>query len=242
MDPVDPPQELIALVGAADTWLGAAERRGDRWWRTPEHRIVAFGHRTRLGVGAVSTVVDITVDGIRWIATEVPAGASAATPEQHYRPDALPEQLGTALRAVHDRSIADAAADALGEVRTDLDRRLADGSIDPAALPEPYRRHPADRLCSLVFDGLEDRIGDAAPVRLHGDPVVDRFWAAPDGAVTVVDGRDDLVGDRHLDLAVAHRSIHDVYGPAAVFQFYEAYGLDPDLVILDRATLAALLR
>ena len=48
-----------------------------------------------------------------------------------------------------------------------------------------------------------------------------------------------IVSDRHLDLAVLHHSIHTTLGAEAVFSFYEAYGSDPSLVLLDRYVIAA---
>ena len=75
---------------------------------------------------------------------------------------------------------------------------------------------------------------------VHGRPTLDRFFIDPSGATTLVDGPLGR-GDAHLDLAVTHRQVHDVLGPGAVFEFYDGYGTEPDLVLLDRFTLAGLL-
>jgi aminoglycoside phosphotransferase len=48
-----------------------------------------------------------------------------------------------------------------------------------------------------------------------------------------------MAADRHFDLAVLHRSVHDLLGPEAVFRLYDAYGLEPDLIRLDHYILAS---
>ena len=45
------------------------------------------------------------------------------------------------------------------------------------------------------------------------------------------------VADRHLDLAIIHRSLQAAFGAEAVFGFYQGYGHTPKLVALDHYLL-----
>ncbi len=59
---------------------------------------------------------------------------------------------------------------------------------------------------------------------------VDRMLLSDGEVVDIGGGPFGLMADRHLDLAVLHHSLHLTLGADAVFGFYEAYGIDPDLV------------
>lgn len=225
--PVDPPASITDGLPPIETWIPQLDDDLGRSWTAGDHRVV--------DAGPLSATPGWSVD-------DAPAGARADRPDLHPRPDALVHHLGVCLRRFHDAPL-DAAPDrpALELVRTRLRDRLAAGAIEASSLPEPYRRHPAERLVELVDVGLDERLADRPMVPVHGGPVLGRFLVTPAGATTLVDGPIG-VGDAHLDLAICHRQVHEVMGPGAVFEFYDGYGIDADLVLLDRFTLAALLR
>ena len=112
--------------------------------------------------------------------------------------------------------------------------------IDPASLPEPYDRYEADRLVEIWSDGALPESYESNSVVLAGSLTIDRMFLT-DGELTGLSGDFGLVGDRHLDLAVVQHSIHRQLGAEAVFGLYEAYGSDPNIVVLDHYVLAGLL-
>ena len=182
----------------------------------------------------------------RWLVTAVPQGQPADRPERHPDPDELVTAVGSGLRALHDlaspsrRLVAQAVAgvDGPSTVAQRCRDAVRDGLVDPARLPEPYRRHRPERLLELFLAaGAEP--GDDQPVACHGAATLARFRVAG-GRFSGFDRLEaPLLADRHLDLATLHLDLQAVFGPDAVFRFYEAYGRDPDLVRLDRHVLAA---
>lgn len=120
-----------------------------------------------------------------------------------------------------------------------LEELLLDGRLDTTNLPEPYRRYPAAELVEM-WRRWPAPVTPAAPaVCSVGRLTVDRMLLSEGEVVGIGGGEFGLVADRHLDLAVLHNSLHLSLGAEAVFGFYEAYGMDPDLVLLDRYVLCA---
>lgn len=170
-----------------------------------------------------------------------PVGAPASLIDNLGSPEGVIALIGRSLRALHDTPV-DAAPfpDAWPMLDAELGRRLADGAIDPTALPDPYRRYDAARLVEMWREGRPD-LGDEPPVLCHGWPSLDRIIVDRTELVGFL-GVDRLcVGDRHVDLAVVHQSLQDTIGGEAAFIFYDAYGIDPNVVRLDHHLFAALL-
>ncbi len=198
----------------------------------------------------------VGVDG-PWLVTSRPEGIPADRPERHPEPAGLAPLIGQGLRALHTVDIAgrrpggevvgSEEADGRGSDGRGSDgwhavvarcrRALRVGSINPLSLPPPYDRYQADRLIEML-EAVEPR-EEVGPVLCHGWPTLDRLLV--DGArFGGFDGFESLiVTDPHLDLAVAHLGIAEVLGPEAVFGLYEGYGVEPDVLRLDRAILAA---
>jgi aminoglycoside phosphotransferase len=71
----------------------------------------------------------------------------------------------------------------------------------------------------------------------HGRPLAGHVLVGPTGPAGLIALDRLAVVDRHRDLAVVHRHLQTLFGGEAVFAFYQGYGLDPDLIRLDRAIL-----
>ncbi|MDH3683382.1 MAG: hypothetical protein OEV40_25970, partial [Acidimicrobiia bacterium] len=114
---------------------------------------------------------------------------------------------------------------------------VAAGRVDAAALPSPYDRYDPGRLVTVIHETRPSSEPSDDLVVCHGTPVVPNLFL-DSGRFAGWTGLARLgVADRHADLAVAHRSIHALFGPDAVFGFYEGYGAEPDLVALDHYIL-----
>ncbi|MEZ5410566.1 MAG: phosphotransferase [Acidimicrobiales bacterium] len=251
------PDHAAAAVPLARPWPGLVWAAGDRWvWAAPPG-----SGRARAEAGGLALVGPhlpcpaVVFEHGEWLVTTVPAGHPATRPERQPRPDEVPSAIGAALRRLHDLDPSTVLRSGSGAERLPgsseslvaaILEALAGGAIDPAALPDPYRRYgPAD-LVTIVADGAERsaaaarRAGDAEVVN-HGDPVVGN-WFLDGGELAGVTGLHRAgPADRHLDLAIAYRSITDHFGPEAVFGFVDAYGTDPDLIRLDHHLLVGLL-
>lgn len=263
--PSFPPPVARALVADAPSlavalhrpWPGLVWAVGDRWvWAAPPGSGRAGAEADGLALlDAHLPCPEVVLHHGEWLVTTVPAGHPATEPERQPRPDDVPSAIGAALRRLHDldpaavlsspghRDGPSGSSESLAEAVT---AGLGDGRIDPATLPDPYRRYGAADLAAMVRDGAERsaaaarRAGDAEVVS-HGDPVVGN-WFLDGGEVAGVTGVHRAgLADRHLDLAVAYRSLTDHFGPEAVFGFVDAYGTDPDLVRLDHHLLVSLL-
>ena len=161
-------------------------------------------------------------------------------PDRHAEPGRLAEAMGEGLRRLHVRPVPEPRPGGAGwpGLFAACRHRVESGVVEAAVLPPPYDRHRPDRLLALVADG---RPAAEDEVWCHGRPTARSVW--------VLDGRfagfspprpgESTIADRHLDLAVAHLSVHEVLGPEAVFAFYDAYGRDADLVRLDHYLLIA---
>jgi aminoglycoside phosphotransferase len=185
-------------------------------------------------------VSSLTVQA-NWLQDHVPFAGSdgypADRPDLHGDLDGVAAALGTAMRRLHEIPIADAPLESGWE---HLEQRIADNapSVVAADLPEPYRRYTVARLLELWREG-RPQVEDL--VVCHGDARICNFLMT-DGVVTGMEALGNLcIVDRHFDLAIIQRSLHFDLGPAAVFGFYQGYGVDPDLVRLDHFVLASLL-
>ncbi|MFT7597749.1 MAG: aminoglycoside phosphotransferase [Acidimicrobiales bacterium] len=154
------------------------------------------------------------------------------------RPDRLGDLVSVVglvaeiLLRIHALPIDDAPFDRGWEA---LASRL-DNEVDGAELPEPYCRYDLATLQRLWRDGRPDT---EDLVVCHGSPLLVNMGFG-DGRLTTLARVDHpCVADRHLDLAIAHQSIQQHLGPEAVFAFYDAYGIPPDLVRLDHYVLAS---
>ncbi|MBT8240900.1 MAG: hypothetical protein KJN63_06700 [Acidimicrobiia bacterium] len=165
-------------------------------------------------------------------------GDPADRPDLHGDLPGLPAALGRGLATIHRSVVPPGLQPAdLGElIRTRLDR----GAVTPADMPDPYSRYDPEQLIEIWSQGEERGAGSGAPVCLVGGLTIDRLLIHS-GEVAGVRGAFGLIGDRHLDLAVIQTSIHHTLGAEAVFGFYEAYGSDPNIVLLDQHVLSGML-
>ncbi len=252
-----PDDALPTAVLLTRPWPGLVWAVGDRWvWAAPPGSGRAGAEAAGLAlVGAHLPCPEVVLHHGEWLVTTVPGGLPATEPERQPRPDDVPSAIGAALRRLHDldpsavlRSVDHriGGSDSSESLGARVLAGLAGGAIDPAALPDPYRRYGAVELAAMVRDGAErsaaaaHRAGDAEVVN-HGDPTVGN-WCLDGGGRPGITGRHRAgPADRHLDLAIAYRSISDHFGPEAVFGFVDAYGTDPDLLRLDHHLLVGLL-
>ncbi len=165
-------------------------------------------------------------------------GVPANRPDLHGDLPGLPAALGRGLARIHATPLPSVAN--LTDFGAEIEQRLDAGQIDTATLPEPYDRYEASRLVSIWKSTSAPASYEHQPVPLIGGPTVERLLLT-DGEVSGVSGSFGLIGDRHADLAALQHSIHHSLGPEAVFGFYEAYGRDPNIVVLDQFVLAGLL-
>ncbi len=170
-----------------------------------------------------------------WIVTSRPAGEGAHQPERHGQIGGLAELAGQTLRDLHDASVGEQIDQTGWEVIAD---RVAKSEVEAETLPEPFRRYTRDRLIELWSGG---RPAAEDLVLSHGRPRLENLFVNATAFTGWVEPRYAVVADRHLDLAIAHRSIQDCLGNDAVFRFYEAYGSDPSLVSLEHYLLADLM-
>lgn len=186
-------------------------------------------------------LLDHTDEQGRWLVTSRLAGEPADRFEALGDIQGLVELLGRSLRALHDLDT-DGFPFAAGweAVRADVERRRDRGDIDPTTLPEPYCRYDADRLVELWSEGRPTASEDL--VVCHGAPTMTNFIVDGPNLSGLANVDDLRLADRHLDLAVIHRSLHETLGGESPLIFFDAYGLDPGLVQLDHYVLADMLR
>ncbi|NNF54567.1 MAG: hypothetical protein HKN03_09010 [Acidimicrobiales bacterium] len=166
-----------------------------------------------------------------------PAGVPADRPDLHGDLPGLPAALGRGVARIHATPIPAGAAPF--DIQAAIRDRLAAGLVMTRSMPQPYDRYSAQELGEL-FERLPGGDGGAgAPTCVVGRLTLDRILLAGGEVCGIGGGELGLLVDPHLDLAVLHHSIHTSLGPEAVFGFYEAYGSDPSLVLLDRYVMAA---
>ncbi len=243
-----PPDDVVAAAGATDSWepVETTNERGEHVWFAGDLVIT----RQRLGVGSaqaermrwladhapVAPVEMVASDAdADWVVTRRLSGHPSHRIDSHGDMQGVPATLARALRALHDVPVDptdfpfaigwQAIAD---EVEANIE------ALDPSELPDPYSRYGAERLVE-IWQGGRPPVEDL--VLSHGDPSLPNLIIDP-AVVGWVDLGRLRLADRHLDLAIAHYSIHRNFGPDAVFAFFEAYEIDPDLVRLDHYLLA----
>lgn len=256
MEPTPP--AAVADVLGDHRWdrLEATSPSGSVVWRVGPHHVKHLpAGEPGPGVGAEAArlrwlgphlpapeVVVVSDDdgGGGWLVTATLPGRPAHRADHHPDAEVLVRAVGDALRRLHALPAAVCPFDA-GWHRLDEEvaANLAAGRIDTSAFDQPFCRYGAERLVELWRQG---RPTDDVPVVVHGDATLPNVLVDGSQLTGFVDVGRLGVGDRHLDLAVAHRSIHRNLGPAAVFAFYDAYGTDPDLARLEHHLLGDLLR
>lgn len=153
--------------------------------------------------------------------------------------------FATTLRRLHDLDVGGLGAVVRMQRVEDVVRRaetaLGAGELDDGRRSPAYAHMPVDRLVQILADGAAAAEARATPVVVvHGRPTLSRLWCRSGTAVGLVDWDDLAIGDRHLDLAVAIRSIASYLAPVLVPVFVERYGLEhPDPILLDWYSLAA---
>lgn len=172
-----------------------------------------------------------------WLVLTAPAGHPADRPERQPRPDDVPVAVGEALRRLHQLPVAGCPFDRTGPaVLAEIEAGLTAGRFRPERLPAPYDRYQPDALLAMA----RQQWSEPAPSDLvvaHGQPTLASLFL-DQGQLAALTGVFRLGrGDRHLDLAVAYRSLHRAFGPDAVYGLIEGYGRDPDLVRLDHCVL-----
>ena len=166
-------------------------------------------------------------------------GNPANRPDLHGDLPGLPAAVGRGVARIHATPIP--AETVRFNVVAAIQDRLEAGLIETASMPEPYSRYSAQELSDLFERSPGGDAFGGGPTCVVGQLTLDRILLA-DGEVSGIGGGGyGLAGDPHLDLAVLHHSIHTTLGAEAVFGFYEAYGSDPSLVLLDRYVIAAYL-
>lgn len=182
-------------------------------------------------------------------------GQPADRPDLHPDPDDLVVAVAAGLRALHQLPVEHGAGHLGAADITEWCRSaVAAGSVDTEQLPEPYRRYNPNQLLDMVIEsaeatttgtatttGVAKTAGVAAAdpelVVCHGRPTLDRLLIGNGEFLGFTDFDLVAVADRHLDLAVVHRSVQAVFGPEAVFRFYDAYGRDPHVARLEHYIL-----
>lgn len=210
---------LWVLAGTPGSGAGAAEAARLRWLTA------------HLPCPAV-----VVAEG-DWLVVRAPAGEPATRPEAQPQPGDVPRLIGAALRRLHDLPAAACPFERPWEaVLDEIEQAVADGRIDPAALPEPYGRYAPAELARLARQSRPAARPDDQVVG-HGRAVAGNLFFER-GELSAVAGVGRLGrADRHADLATAWRSLGTLFGPDALHGLVEGYGRDPDLLRLDHHIL-----
>ena len=197
----------------------------------------AAANATWLGehVTTPTPVVHATAEGSAWLVSERLAGVPSHRPDLHGDVGSLAEVAGNALRELHALPL-DLVPSSL-ERGWDALESLAAANVASGLgeVDEPYQRYAHDELLELWRQGRPER-DDL--VICHGNATLTNMMAQQGAFAGWVDLGSMRVADRHLDLALAHESIHRFLGPEAVYVFYDTYGQDPELLPLDHYLLA----
>ncbi len=205
-------------------------------------------------LGRLDTDTELDRSPASWLVVDGAVGQPGDRPEHHADPDDLVVAIGAGMRAMHDLPLA--ALDGVGSADQGSDRwsavidqcrsSIEAGRVDPLDLPPPYDRYTPARLLELVEESAAAATGPGSrsggstpPVCCHGFAAAARFTVDRGRFVGFDRIEGPLVADPHFDLAVVQQSVHHSFGPEAVFRLYEAYGSDPDLVLLDRYVLVS---
>ncbi|MEM9656080.1 MAG: phosphotransferase [Actinomycetota bacterium] len=175
------------------------------------------------------------------------SGIAADRPDLHPDPDDLVAAVGAGMQALHGTAVERFPVDEAGApvpsgwpvIAERCRAAVAAGLVDPGRLPEPYRRYTAAELLDLLLDGRPDSGDQPELVVCHGRPTLDRLLVHNGRFVGFTDSANALLSDRHLDLAIVHQSVQQVFGPEAVFRFYASYGRDPNVATLEHYVLVS---
>ncbi len=246
-----PPDDVVAAAGPVEAWQAAeaSNDRGEHVWFARDLVV----SRQPLGVGraqaermawlvrrAPTAAVELVVsdDEFDWVITQRLSGHPSHRIDAHGDMQGVPATFARALRALHELPVeVDDVPFGVGWQAIDDQIEAGVSALDPAELPDPYSRYSAERLVEIWRHG---RPASEDLVLCHGDPSLPNLIIDP-AVVGWVDVGRLCLADRHLDLAIAQYSIHRNFGPDAVFAFFEAYEIDPDLVRLDHYLLASFL-
>ncbi len=193
-----------------------------------------------IAVGQI--VVDEIDEQGHWMVTRRPSGEPADWLESLGDIQGLIELVARSLRRLHDLEPGGEFPFATGweALRDEVVARRDAGEIDTSLLPPHYARYDAARLVELWIEGRPANPEDL--VVCHGAATLSNF-VVDAGQSAGMQGLDRLcLADRHLDLAVIHRSLHETLGGESPLIFFDAYGIDPGLVELDHYVLADYLR
>jgi aminoglycoside 3'-phosphotransferase-2 len=207
--------------------------------RPPEQRALAREIERLFWLAGRATAPEVIAtgraeEGDEVVVVRMPVGAMPASrPEHGVDPAGLAAALGAALREVHRLPREEAPlAPSLEQLRKEASHRVSHGLVTNR--PDgPYRRRSPERLLATLDNLLAELDAPDAKV-IHGSPVLENLWIAPDRSVILTGWSGSGLGDSHRDLAVASRSLGEGFGPAVVAPFLDAYGLDEvDLRRLD---------
>jgi aminoglycoside phosphotransferase len=243
-----PPDDVVDLVGDPRNWepADATDGREPQSWASGDSfvairgpgRAAAEAERLAWLAGTVPVpVVQLVSEGteVDWIVTQRLIGHPANRVDLHGDVTGITVTVARALRALHDTVVdRESFPFPMGwePLAEEIGRSVP--RLEPRSLPDPYARYSAAQLEEFWIAG---RPATEDVVLCHGSARLDNLIVDPDVVGWVDVGRLRLA-DRHLDLAIAQRSVHRNFGPDAVFAFYEAYDVDPDLVRLDHYLLA----
>ena len=256
--PPTPPPRVLEIVGPLSEWdaVAATNPGLNRIWLTAEHavkRVSPMERRLMLAEVSASAWLApfmptasphevVADDDALWVVGRRCPGVPLHRVDLIGDVTAAASAVGDTLARLHRLPVADVGDDVgcgWEALHADIASALAATLIDPSLLPDPYLRYDAARLVEIWAAGRPESDDDL--VVCHGDPSLPNFLIDGGELSGVLDLGRLRVADRHLDLAIAQRSVHRNLGPEAVFVFYEAYGSDPDLVRLDHYLLASLL-
>ncbi len=132
--------------------------------------------------------------------------------------------VAAAMRRLHETPSISYPVDRSPQALLELaGRRIEAGLVDPDDFEGEFRGRTPEQLLRRLHHRIPARF---VPTVVHGD------FSLPNVIVGERAGFVDLarsgVGDRHIDLAVAARSIGYNWGADSVPRFFEAYGQYPD--------------
>lgn len=210
----------------ADPWAGGATAEAGRLaWLS--------------GRAPVAEVLVRHVDdaGAGWLLTAALPGSDATDLVHHGDPERLVAALARGLRRWHDELPVDACPfDTRLDVRlAGARQRIAAGRVDADDFEPLHRGRSPEELLAIIESLRPD---DEDLVVVHGDPCLPNVLLHRGAVIGWVDVGRSGVADRHLDLAVAARSIARNLGGHAVGPFFDAYGVEwPDVRRIELYTL-----
>lgn len=250
-----PPADVLDIAGPVDHWqlVETTSPGASQVWLTPDVAVkrvssadegvlraeAANATALRPNLPTARPVVASVDEAFAWLVSERLSGSPAHRPDLHGDVGSLANAAGRTLASLHALPFPDHdLPTGWAALRDDLERSVSAGDVDDATLPEPYNRYSPTDLLAMWTESppLSDDL-----VLCHGDPSLPNFLVEQGQLTGLVDLGGMRIADRHLDLAIAHRSVQRNLGPEAVYVFYEAYGADPDMLRLDHYLLGSLL-